>query len=121
MSAIPILDASDPEFDRDIASLFLCDIKIKGLKAPLNFDDSSCDYNSTSVIKFLTSVGNLMVKESARVNIGDISGDNITDILIASNSKKGNMNQTVIGSVMNPLLKTHFLKKSRNFISNRRC
>ena len=93
MSAIPILDPSDPEFDRDIATLFLCEIKSKCFKAPLNFDASSCDYNSTSVIKFLTSVGNLMAKESARANIGDISGDNITDILIEGNSKKGHMNQ----------------------------
>ena len=78
----------------------------------MNFDASSPDYNSASVIKFLTTVDNLMAKESARVNIGDISGDNITDILIEGNSKKANRNQRVIGSVMDPQLKTHFLKKA---------
>ena len=118
MSAIPILDPSDLEFDRDITSLFLNEIKSKGLKAPLNFDSSSRDYNPNSVVKFLTTVGSLMAKESARVNMGDISGDNITDIPIEGNSNKSIMNQRVIGSVMDPLLKTHFVKKSRNFINN---
>ena len=121
MSAIPILDPSDPEFDRDIALLFLNDIKSKGLKAPLNFDSTSRDYNPNSVVTFLTTVGNLMAKESARINMGDISGVNLTDIPMEGNSNQGNVNQRVIGSVMDPLLKTNFLKKSRNFISNRRC
>ncbi|KAK2720765.1 hypothetical protein QYM36_004595 [Artemia franciscana] len=103
MSAIPILDPSDPEFDRDIASSFLNEIKSKGLKPPLNLDSSSRDYNPTSVIKFLTTLGNLMAKESASVIMGDISGNNITDTPIESNGNKDNMNQRVIGSVMDPL------------------
>ncbi|KAK2708318.1 hypothetical protein QYM36_014057 [Artemia franciscana] len=112
MSAIPILDPSDPEFDSDIALLFLNDKKIKGLKAHLNFDSSSRDYNTNSVVKFLKSVGNLMVKKSARINMGDISGVNITDISMEGNINQGNMNQIDIGSVRDPLLKTHFLKKA---------
>ena len=112
MSAIPILDPSDPEFDRDIALLFLNDIKSKGLKAPLNFDSTSRDYNPNSVVTFLTTAGNLMAKESARINMGDISGVNLTDIPMEGNSNQGNVNQRVIGSVMDPQLKTHFLKKA---------
>ncbi|KAK2713485.1 hypothetical protein QYM36_009379 [Artemia franciscana] len=97
--AIPILDPSDPEFDRHIASSFLNEIKSKGLKPPLNLDSSSRDYNPTSVIKFLTTLGNLMAKESASVIMGDISGNNITDTPIETNGNKDNMNQRVIGQL----------------------
>ena len=72
----------------EITLLFLNDIKSKGLKAPWNFDSSSGDYNPNSVVKFLTTVGNLMVKESARINMGDISGVNITDIPMEGNSNQ---------------------------------
>ncbi|KAK2727920.1 hypothetical protein QYM36_008407, partial [Artemia franciscana] len=67
MSANLILDPSDPEFVRDIALLFLNDVKSRGLKAPLNFDSTSRDYNPNSVVKFLTTVGDLLAKESTDV------------------------------------------------------
>ena len=69
----------------------------------MTFDSSSWDYNPTSVVNFLTTLGNLMAKESASVNMGDISRDNITDTPIKGNSNKGNMNQRVTGSVIDPL------------------
>lgn len=107
MSAIPILDPSDPEFDKDIASSFFKEIRSKGLNIPLNFDSSSRDYNPTSIVKFLTTVGNLMAKENATerssVNMGDNSEDDITDKPIEDKSNKENLNQRVIGSVMDPL------------------
>jgi hypothetical protein len=52
-------------------------------------------------------VGNLMAKENATVrssvNMGDNSEDDITDKPIEDKSKKENLNQRVIGSVMDPL------------------
>ena len=102
MSAIPTLD---PEFDKDIASSFLKEIRSKGLNIPLNFDSSSRDYNPTLIVKFLTTVGNLMAKENATerssVNMGDNSEDDITDKPIEDKSNL--MNQRIIGSVMDPL------------------